>query len=574
MSKKVTKRKKGLLCGKLSIMLLMMVVLAWMPQMNARTFFSTNKGSVEKNTPYGKEVNKLTAKSIRNADGSQVSLEVVGNMPVTATVEAVPVKANTPDGKPAVAAYDITIINGGREWQPNPSDPVMVTLSDPNFVDGKLLDVFHQGPNGPEFVGTMMPKNGTITFPAYSFSVYIVGESHGKDRVKVVFKNGTTEITSYYVKPDDMTPDSMFKKIVYDPGVGSLNEGEFFRGWTTTQNYTAATADSAMTIDGVRDNLRTLLGGTFSDGTVVTYYALIYKSFAVSYRDEFNVVLSTDNLLILPSQSNSPYTVNMDYTPADDEHALVGWKVSAGASHITPVDTVYENGDEVTITGDVTFSVKAPKGQWLVYHENGKGATYVAPDFILAGENTHAPTVTMRRLGYTFGGWYTNEACTAGNEFTFGGTISERTHIYAKWTSVATADYAIIIWKQNLAGTGYDFEEVINLNGTTGSTVNTVTAVNGTGNDDSYARVNGTNKRYTGFHLKEFDNSVTIVPEGNAIVNVKYDRTEYTVHFQAQTTEYTYTATTGTNGTQYGLVNGEYVQLTRSTYGGDRKSVV
>lgn len=113
-------------------------------------------------------------------------LTVAGNLPVTANVTAVPVRANTPDGKPAVAAYDITISDGGREWQPAPGDPVLVTLADKKFVDGKLLDIYHQGPNGPEFVATVMPKNGSITFPGYSFSVYIVGESHQYDRIKVV----------------------------------------------------------------------------------------------------------------------------------------------------------------------------------------------------------------------------------------------------------------------------------------------------------------------------------------------------------------------------------------------------
>ena len=40
------------------------------------------------------------------------------------------------------------------------------------------------------------------------------------------------------------------------------------------------------------------------------------------------------------------------------------------------------------------------------------------------------------RVGYTFGGWYTDEACTDGNEFDFeanDGTIDEDTTIYAKW---------------------------------------------------------------------------------------------------------------------------------------------
>lgn len=509
--------------------------------------------------PYGD--NHSAARQYNVCHNYAQHLTVAGNLPVTANVTAVPVRANTPDGKPAVAAYDITISDGGREWQPAPGDPVLVTLADKKFVDGKLLDIYHQGPNGPEFVATVMPKNGSITFPGYSFSVYIVGESHQYDRIKVVFKNGTTEIASYYVKPIDKTPDSMFKKIVFDPGVGTLNSGEFFRGWTTNNPYTVADASSAMTIEDVRTDLRSQLDGSFDDGDVVTYYAMIYKSFAVSYIDEYSVVLNTDNILMMPNQASTPYTVNMDYTPSDDEHALVGWRVSEGASNITPVDTVYENGDEITITGNVVFSVKAPRGQWLVFHENGSGATYVAPQFVLAGQNPVAPTVTMQRLGYTFGGWYTDEACTAGNEYNFSAPITDRTHVYAKWTPAATARYSIIIWKQNINGTDYDFETLISATGDVYDPAGSISQV-GSG-DNAYAHINSTDYQYTGFHLKNYDTGVTITPEGTALVNVYYDRTEYTLHFQAY--GYTYTALTTTDNdndpNKYGYWGGSYQRV-------------
>ncbi len=486
-------------------------------------------------------------------------LTVAGNLPVTANVTAVPVRANTPDGKPAVAAYDITISDGGREWQPAPGDPVLVTLADKKFVDGKLLDIYHQGPNGPEFVATVMPKNGSITFPGYSFSVYIVGESHGKDRVKVVFKNGSTEIASYYVKPDDRTPDTMFKKIVYDPGVGEvLGQYMVFRGWTKNQNYTTATADNAMTIVGVREDLRTLLGGAFNDDTVVTYYALIYKSFPVTYEDENNVVLHTDNNLLLRTETSLNYTVNMDYTPADDEHALVGWNVAEGGDHINGYTsgTLYPNNTNITINGPVQFSVYAPSGYWLVFHEN-KG-TYVPPQFVLAGNYPTTPTVSMERLGYTFGGWYTDEACTSGNEFNFNQYITARTHVYAKWIAATQADYTVIIWKQNVKGTGYDFVKSHTIaNASVGYTPN---AVSHTTNS---ATVSGTTYSWTGFTFSSTDQaSKTIAPEGNTVVNVYFNRNTITLNFKI--CDYTYTATTNNNGTQYGLVNGNYVQLTRS----------
>jgi hypothetical protein len=39
----------------------------------------------------------------------------------------------------------------------------------------------------------------------------------------------------------------------------------------------------------------------------------------------------------------------------------------------------------------------------LVFNENGKGATYIAPQFIETNAKTVEPTTDMVRQGYTFG---------------------------------------------------------------------------------------------------------------------------------------------------------------------------
>jgi uncharacterized repeat protein (TIGR02543 family) len=146
----------------------------------------------------------------------------------------------------------------------------------------------------------------------------------------------------------------------------------------------------------------------------------------------------------------------------------------------------------------------------------------------------------MVRNGYTFVGWFLGEPAEeggnpTGTEFPFGGPLNENTHVYAKWSPRTTAPYTIIIWKQNIAGGSvYDYAEVITINnGAVGYNITTVSQ-QGTGNN-AYARVNGVNKRYTGFHLDHFDQNVVIKTEGNSVLNIYYNRTEYTLHFQAQT---------------------------------------
>ena len=76
----------------------------------------------------------------------------------------------------------------------------------------------------------------------------------------------------------------------------------------------------------------------------------------------------------------------------------------------------------------------------------------------------------MKRNGYTFDGWYyasgfdsngeplkdENGNVILGEQFEFGGQLTENTNIYAKWNPVTTAPYTIVFWKQNADRTGYD----------------------------------------------------------------------------------------------------------------------
>ncbi len=400
-------------------------------------------------------------------------------------------------------------------------------------------------------------EDGTVTFETESFSVYAVveeGDTGDYARMNLHFMNGTTEVAMIIVKNGDTRAE--LDHIIYDPGVGTIPEGTIFKGWSTTAAYTVDDAENGMDIDEVRD---WAAARTITENEDVYIYAMLYKNFVINYLDDKNVGVGSENVFMVSGETSAPYTVNMGYTPGDDTHAFLGWNVAEGSSNIegyTP-GRLYKNGEEITISGNVTFSVNAPEGHWLVFDENGRGATYNAPVFLETTDVTQKPVAdsAMTRFGYTFGGWYdtkehadahaVNPSVTTG-AFQFGNTISDRTTIYASWIPTTRASYTIIIWKQNVNGDGYDFEET----------------VTGTGNVGSNIPLgNTTSRNYTGFHLKETPEAVQIVPEGNAVVNVYYDRTEYTLNFQIY--DYVYTATTSNNGTQYGFVDGEYVQLTR-----------
>ena len=471
-------------------------------------------------------------------------LTVAGNLPVTANVTAVPVKADAPDGQPAVAAFDITITNGGREWQPAPGDPVFVTLADQKFVDGKLLDIYHQGPDGPEFVATVMPKNGTITFPAYSFSVYIVTETGDDARLQVNFHQNATDVVSIYVKKADIT-NGHLNTVVYDPGVGVLAEGVQFRGWITKEDYTATDLDNAKSIEGVRDSITQRLNAGIHDGDVLDFYAMLFYSYVVSYLDDHGATLGADDASFRADAASTSvsYTVNMGYVPQDGEHNFMGWFAHTGGENIEgwTEGTNYANPTTIIINGDVTFRVNAPEGHWLVFDENGKGGTYNAPQFVLNGENTVQPALAtqqnMVRKGYTFAGWYTGKPSEVGGDptgpqFVFGHPITERTTIYAKWTPTSPADYTVVLWTQNqnrdggyvVAGS-YIGQGAIN--------TNIPYTVVDNGAEDYVTGVGANNGHYTGFGLTEASKNqqVVIKPEGDAVLNLYFDRIEYDFKF-------------------------------------------
>ena len=485
-------------------------------------------------------VGQATTKIVDETSGdTSLFLEVRGVE--NASVDAIPVERTSPNGKQLYCAYDINITKDGKEWQPEPEEPAIVSMETPDFADGQLLDIYHEGTNGLEFVATVASKDGKITFPAHSFSVYIVTAAGDYARLKVNLHQADGTVVTIYVKKQDIT-DGDFNRIVYNPGFGTISDGVQCTGWIAKEAYTEDDIPSALTFKNVRDSITNRLNTRVEDGTELDFYTMLFKSFSVMYLDENDAVVNNDVLLYRADKSitSMSYTVNTNYIPRSNTGKFEGWMVKSPAdgSHIvghTDDLYIYTLNTTIDITGDVTFDVIVSEGFWLIYHENGRGATYKAADFILAGNVTQEPTLEMQKNGYTFVGWYDGEPLSlygepTGNEFVFGRHLEANTHVYAKWKANDSANYTVIIWKQNVTCDGYDFEKAINLKGAANHEVDTIRSV-GSGNA-AYARINGVDyNTYKGFYLADFNQRVNIAPEGNSIVNVYYDRIEYTVKF-------------------------------------------
>ena len=495
-------------------------------------------------------------------------------------------KAGAEDEWKAVAFYDIKLQSGGKALQPegavtvtienvplsknggavcvkhflDSEEAILTALQDGSAVavaDAAYVAAFPAeakaaeattGRKGVVFVETITEEDGlrvegnSVTFPAKSFSIYAIGEEN--PRLNVIFHRADGTTVSMLVKQDDI---GMIETVVYDPGEGTPPEGKVFRGWTTTEDYNSSTPVKA--IDGIRAEIIAMLNSGVTDMQTLDVWAMLFDGYTVTYLDERDVKIN--EIAVFYTEGNSAqYTIEQSYIPINQDDNFRGWELVSGTGI-----SAYPSG-----------KASVEEGNWIIFNENGKGASYTPPQFVRSGAVSVEPDEDPVRLGYTFGGWYTNQACTDGNEFTFGGHINTRTEVFAKWIAVDTADYTIIIWRQNIDGDGYDFEESITINGDVGDMIATVVAA-GTGNE-RHAVIDGTSKEYTGFHLRDFDTNVRIVPEGTALLNVFYDRDVITLNFYVygSGTSYIYTETTSTsnNPQKYGIVDGEYVEVNYS----------
>ena len=118
----------------------------------------------------------------------------------------------------------------------------------------------------------------------------------------------------------------------------------------------------------------------------------------------------------------------------------------------------------------------------------------------------------VKRAGYAFDGWYTDETCTSGNEFTATTMPAENITLYAKWTAQGGISYTVEHYQQNVAGDDYTLADKESKTGAAGQP----TAAE--------------SKSYPGFTAQNFDQQ-TVKGDGSTVVKVYYTRNEYTLTY-------------------------------------------
>ena len=273
---------------------------------------------------------KISAPKGALPEGADVAVKAVSRSAIKDSVDAL-----MGDDTKVVKAIDITFHDkDGKEIEPKKN--VSVKFVSDKFGDLDDPAVVHINDNGTaeKVSGNKVDAEGNrVTFTAKDFSVYIIVET-GEDArmlVKFVKPDGTEtgeEIASMYVKNEDE-----MKQVLYDPGVGELPSGVYFRGWTKNKDYTPST--TPLSIEGVRTEVSGMLPPE-SDETTVTYYAMLFKKYRITYLDENEISLGQEEAKFRAdlTSAEQPYKVNMAYTVQDDTHHFEGWNVVEGGSNI------------------------------------------------------------------------------------------------------------------------------------------------------------------------------------------------------------------------------------------------
>ena len=451
-----------------------------------------------------------------------------------------------------VLAADISFWHEGEEVEPVEGNKILVTMTAPEIAELNNPVVVHVPDEEPAVAERIDPVPNDdldslqmadqISFEAEDFSVYaVIGDPDAPDaRLKVVFHDANGNETEIFVKESDTkASEEEYAVILYDPGVGTIEDNAlFFAGWTTKEDY--ALNDPIYDIKAIRNTVKNYDWSTVTEDVTpaLHYYAKLLRHITITYLDEKGIAIGSQSQHILPDDTSTVYKVNMTYIPPTNTQNFEGWMVLLGLENILePADvtenTVFPNNSYITVKGDITFTVNAPEGHWLIFDENGHGGTYNAPQFVKEHDKTSRPRPDeeMYRRGYNFGGWYTDAACTAGNEYGFNEELTQNKTIYAKWTEKTTANYTIVFWTENADCSGYDVKDSLVVQNAAVHSIIPYTVVENL--DEDYVTIGSTDYHYTGFCLIDADKTlqVEVTATGDAVLNLHFKRIVYNLKF-------------------------------------------
>ncbi len=200
-----------------------------------------------------------------------------------------------------------------------------------------------------------------------------------------------------------------FNEAVTFPTV-TPNEGKTFKGW-----FTAATGGEEVTAQNVWEKV--------GDTTSVTFYAQ-YET--VKYDVTFDLVGGTGTVATQNVAHGSTAT-KPSTNPTKEGYTFKFWAKKG-------TETEFQFNTQITEKTELVAVWEVNK--YTVHFNSHEGSAVADVTNVAYNTKITAPTDPTRE-GYTFGGWYKDEACTQKFDFE-NDKITEETTLHAKWTAVST----------------------------------------------------------------------------------------------------------------------------------------
>lgn len=321
--------------------------------------------------------------------------------------------------------------------------------------------------------------------PTTAFAVGTSSQDDGISLTSIVKPDGQSYYTyEFYLSSDSSEPYST--QIVkegeklYQPETPTTEVGKVFTGW---YDETGNLFDDFGKVDTIAENKTIKLTAKIEDG----YY--------VYFKDNTGRIIATKT-----GKTGDKITFEKVSFAVGTDEAITGWYTDKDCTSGNQVEYV-------TIKdSNITLYAKVETGYWLTFESNG--GSYVAPAFYANGTVALVPTAPTKP-GYTFDGWYTDEALETSASF---GGITTSTTLYAKWTAANKTNYTVIHWQENVDDDKFSFMDSETMTGTTGELTKAAA------------------KSCDGFNVRGIEQK-TIAGDGSTIVNVFYERNEYTINF-------------------------------------------
>ena len=291
--------------------------------------------------------------------------------------------------------------------------------------------------------------DGSISFTtSIEYSVITSGSSEaitGSKTVPIKIEGLWTGYNVTYSKPNDASfigdipSDGKTKTVT----VKNADTGEFEQEYTIPDN--AKASRDGYTFEGWTVSIAGLLSYDTQPGATlkgvtgdVTLTALLPENQEITFDPVYGGVSGLPYTLKATSTGS---TYKILYTPQLANYTFNGWSVTGGNAKIDPADPskVIDISAPITLTPKwVPADGSTPAGSHKVtFHENAAGVYNMPASQTVKHDSTATEsTVTPQRDGYTFGGWYTNAACTgAAFDFTTD-TVTTDLELYAKWDRI------------------------------------------------------------------------------------------------------------------------------------------